>query len=78
VSFHRAGRGTSQVSAADVLTGERAAALRRVTRRKFRRIKTLAGDKGYCTKDFVVALGAAVAQPAPRLHRGWSQGTSTS
>jgi transposase len=40
----------------DILTGERAAALRQVTRRKFRRIKTLAGDKGYCTKYFVATL----------------------
>ena len=40
----------------DVLTGERAAALRQLTRRKFRRIKTLAGDKGYCTRDFVATL----------------------
>jgi hypothetical protein len=40
----------------NVLTGERSAALRQVTRRKFRRIKTLAGDKGYCTKDFVATL----------------------
>lgn len=40
----------------DVLTGERAAALRQLTRRKLRHIKTLAGDKGYCTKDFVATL----------------------
>ena len=40
----------------DILTGERAAALRQLTRRKHRRIKTLAGDKGYCTKEFVKAL----------------------
>jgi transposase len=40
----------------DILTGERAAALRQLTRRKYRRIKTLAGDKGYCTKDFVATL----------------------
>jgi len=40
----------------DILTGERAAALRQLTRRKLRRIKTLAGDKGYCTKAFVKAL----------------------
>jgi transposase len=40
----------------DILTGERAAALRQLTRRKHRRIKTLAGDKGYCTKDFVATL----------------------
>ena len=40
----------------NVFTGERTAALRQVTRRKFRRIKTLAGDKGYCTKDFVATL----------------------
>ena len=40
----------------DILTGERAAALRQITRRKHRRIKTLAGDKGYCTKDFVATL----------------------
>jgi transposase len=40
----------------DILTGERAAALRQLTRRKYRRIKTLAGDKGYCTKAFVAAV----------------------
>jgi transposase len=40
----------------DILTGERAAALRQLTRRKLRRIKTLAGDKGYCTKAFIAAL----------------------
>jgi transposase len=40
----------------DILTGERAAALRQLTRRTFRHIKTLAGDKGYCTKDFVAEL----------------------
>jgi transposase len=40
----------------DIVTGERAAALRQLTRRKYRRIKTLAGDKGYCTKAFVQAL----------------------
>ena len=40
----------------DVLTGERTAALRQLTRRKHRRIKTLAGDKGYCTKAFVAGL----------------------
>lgn len=40
----------------DVLTGERAAALRQLARHPFRRIKTLAGDKGYCTKEFVRAL----------------------
>jgi transposase len=40
----------------DIFTGERAAALRQLTRRKHRRIKTLAGDKGYCTKDFVATL----------------------
>lgn len=40
----------------DVLTGERAAALRQLTRRKHRHIQTVAGDKGYCTKDFVAQL----------------------
>lgn len=40
----------------DILTGERAAALRQLTRRRLRRIKTLAGDKGYCTQAFVQAL----------------------
>ena len=40
----------------DILTGERAAALRQLTRRRHRRIQTVAGDKGYCTKDFVAAL----------------------
>ncbi|HXJ17788.1 MAG TPA: IS5 family transposase [Candidatus Polarisedimenticolia bacterium] len=40
----------------DILTGERAAALRQLTRRKHRHIKTVAGDKGYCTKDFVATL----------------------
>jgi transposase len=47
----------------DVLTGERAAALRQVTRRKFRRIKTLAGDKGYCTRDFVAKLRGRGIRP---------------
>lgn len=40
----------------DILTGERAAALRQLTRRKHRHIQTVAGDKGYCTKDFVAQL----------------------
>ena len=52
-----------EFSVDDVLAGERAAALRQVTRRRFRRIKTLSGDKGYCTKDFVARLRGRGIRP---------------
>lgn len=40
----------------DVVAGERAAATSRIDRRRFRRLKTLGGDKGYCTRAFIAAL----------------------
>jgi transposase len=47
----------------DVLAGERTIALKRVNRRRFPRLKTLSGDKGYCTRAFIAALRARGIRP---------------
>lgn len=47
----------------DVLEGERNVALRRVNRRRFPQLKTLSGDKGYCTRAFIAKLRARNVRP---------------
>jgi transposase len=52
----------------DVLRGERTVALERANRRRFPRLKTLSGDKGYCTRTFIATLRARRVRPHVALN----------
>lgn len=56
----------------DVLAGERKVALERVNRRRFPRLKSLSGDKGYCTRDFIATLRARRVCPHVALNERFS------
>jgi len=62
MSEHRHGL-VVDFAVADVLSGERTVALARVNRRRFPRLKSLSGDKGYCKRSFITALRARGIKP---------------